>query len=800
MRSAAVLAVLTAATAAARAAPVPEPTGPHPRMLLDDELRAALRAAAAADRGPVASALRICNEARTTDKYRLEGYQGSDWAKALQSCLISWAATDAPEHAATAIRYFTALLDDLEVIGDRKGGDASGQRDDGYAIRNLGPFTAIAYDWLHDAPGMTPVLRAKARDRWDGWLTWYRKHGYRARFPATNYHAGFLVAATTIAIAQSGEAGPLGTELWRFVADEMWGKDMAAALAPGGILDGGDWLEGWQYGPLSVGNYALAMRVARRAGIRVDGVEAWLTGILRRHVHALTPTDQTYAGGDTQLAAAHHIPRELTLSAVAFGDAPAQERRWAKGELERLGLADDDALLFDSLRVAGPPGEPIPRASWPTWYLARAAGALYTRTRWDERAVWFVAECQRKLPVDHRFPNAGNFVLTRGRDDVIVDPSPYGSLSTLTGNAPTVASGVLHPGQVPSQGRRSLLTRWWWATQTRSGVVAARCDYADQYRAEIKPSDVREAIRDLILLPSEDGTDAALVIVDRAISGAEGRAMHLRFRVPAAGALALEGDTAAATIGATRLAIAGLHRSAGRPALVTPSEKTCPEEKTAPRGQCEGARIPVTDYRLAIAGPEPRAVHAITATGGPAPPSVPFEGEGWLGVRVAAARDAVVVWPRARGAVLRYRAPRGKAVTHVVLDAPAAAGIARVTARVDADACAVEVEAAAAADEKHGIPARPLIATLDDACAIAADPPRPTQGATVTPPDDPPAPPAPPPDAPKPRRKGCCDASGAEPPLLVLLPIAAVILRRIRGRGRARGRRGFLARRRHVAC
>ena len=154
MRSLAAI-VLLAAVAAAEPAPPPEPSGPHPRMLLDDELRAAWRADALANRGPVAASLALCREARETNTHDQEGYQGSEWARVVQVCLVAWAATGAPEHAATALRFFVALLDNLEVVGDGKGGDTSGQRDD-LQIRNLGPFTALAYDWLHDAPGMTP--------------------------------------------------------------------------------------------------------------------------------------------------------------------------------------------------------------------------------------------------------------------------------------------------------------------------------------------------------------------------------------------------------------------------------------------------------------------------------------------------------------------------------------------------------------------------------------------------------------------------------------------------------------------
>src|SRR5207249_3859026 len=127
---------------------------------------------------------------------------------------------------------------------------------------------------------------------------WYRDHGYRAHVPGTNYHAGYLIAATAIAIAQAGD-GDDGAR-WREVADTMWGTEMTAALAPGGVLDGGDWPEGWQYGPLAVAEYALAARLARGAGLATPGVARWLDAVLRRHVYALSPADRGFAGGDTE--------------------------------------------------------------------------------------------------------------------------------------------------------------------------------------------------------------------------------------------------------------------------------------------------------------------------------------------------------------------------------------------------------------------------------------------------------------------------------------------------------------------
>lgn len=746
------LLALAAATRVAMATP-PEPTGPHPRMLLDRELRAAWKALATDEHSAIARAIARCDRARTTHDHDGAQYQGWEWAKTLQACLVAWAATDRLEHRATALRFFVALLDDLDTLGDGKGGDAAATRDGGYAIRNLGPYTALAYDWLYDAPGMTPALRQHARERWASWLDWYAAKGYRRRDPATNYQAGFLLAATMIAIAQGGDAAEQnGLARWKFVADELWGNDMAAALAPGGLLDGGDWPEGWGYGPLSVAEYALAARVAKRAGIAVDGAAPWLASVLRRHVYGLSPGGGVWPGGDTDFARGNMEPNQLTLQAVALGDAADDDKRYANGEFRRLGF-EPEPLLYDALAAVGGSAQPVPRASWATWYRTGATATLFARTRWDERAVWFVAECARSLKADHRVPNAGNFALSRGRDDVIVDPSPEGSLSTLTTNAPTVASARLPGPYQPSQGVWANDTRWEWATQTRGGVVAARCNYADSFTFQDRASDIDEAVRDFVLLPSADGTDATLVVVDRARTGDAARNMFLRFRVP--GQLAQQGPNAIATIGATKLAIHG----AAPARIAAPTAKDC-FKPGIERGKCDAARFPVTDYRVEIAGPNPRAVHVIDATAANAATGTePISGETWAGIQVKGLRDAIVVWPTKPGTAIRYKARRGDAVTHVVLSDKSA-----ITAVADGDDCAVSVSAGGS--EANG----PAIATLDRSCRVTADPESPsassaigTRPATVRSQAN--------------RRGGCCDAGG-DPSAAIAALFALFALRR----------------------
>lgn len=653
-----------------------------------------------------------------------------DWAHHLQACLVAYAATGQDDHAATAMRYFIGMLDDLERLGDGKGGDEAARRDSGYAIRAMGPYTALAYDWLHDHKLMTEELRRRARQRFAAWTAWHLQRGYRTRSPATNYQAGYLMAATLIAVAQAGEAGDTGAKLWRHVVDELWRTDMTKAFAEGGVLDGGDWAEGWQYGPLSVAHYALTLRVMRRHGVELAAAKTWPVDLLRRHVYALNVEDRLFVGGDTQTEKEYIEPFVFGMAAIALSDAaPLDIRAHAVAEMDRLGLASPEFLLFDALaRGVGVRGKPVPRESWPTWYLARGTSTLYARTRWDQAAIWTVMQCSKTLDVDHFQPNAGNFVLSRGKDHLIVDPSPYGSLSTLTGNAPTVDSPNLPEEYRPSQAYWSERTGFRWAHQTQRGVVLARCDYADQYKIQDRPSDVRTAVRDFVLVPSSDGTAGTLVIADRADPPARDRKLHLRFRSPAA--WKLRGSGATMQNGGSELALTAFDPAKTKPTLISPTLRDCFKDSVT-RGNCDAARFPVVDYRVALDGPKARITHVmeVGAKGkvGRAEAPAQISGTNYQGITVAHERgQAVVVWATSPGGLVVPARPGSAVIIH---DAVPAGRSATLTGKKRGDDCEVSVQVAGASAA-----AAALVAFIDEDCTPQLDAPATSANAPAQPP------------------------------------------------------------------
>ncbi len=695
--------------------PLAEPTGPHPRLFSEPETLAAFTELARDRNSFVSRTVTRCREIGAEPaRFATDGYMGLDWAQYLQSCLIAWRATGVERYGATALVYFRALLDDVKTVGDAKGGDDSAQRDSGYAIRALGPNAALAYDWLHDFPGVDEPLRSRARQRFRAWTDWYLENGYRARSPGTNYHAGYLFAATLIAVAQAGEAGADGTRLWNHAVDTIFRRDTLPAMRAGGVLVGGDWAEGWQYAPLSVVEYSLAARALERYGLESADVAPWLRETMMRHIHAMVPDAQSgvFVVGDTDGEEAYLAARTETLAAVIAGSAPLESRQWAESEMRRLHLYDDVKAfpLFPALAEAArvKPVD-VPRSTLPLHYVAEGTGVLYARTGWSADATWFVVQCSRTRDVDHSHPNAGNFALSRGRDAVIVDPSPYGSLSSLTSNAPTVESSVLPATYVPSQAYWSERTGFRTLEQLPGGQIVVRCDYADQYRIQQTPSDIPFALRDFVLVPSAGEHDAHLLIVDRArTSGAE-RDMYLRFRTLAH--LARNEAGATGPIGSTRVSIQTLALTSGTPELRRLERSSCFEDKYT-RGNCDAARFAVDEYRMQLDGPRPEAIHLVSATGA-APPSASIIQQGALRT-IALPADkpsTLVVLGREGGSLGLQQLP----VTLVLLDLDASQRV-EASAQPEGTGCRVSVPRGAAEDKAAGL----LIVELGTDCRAKA--------------------------------------------------------------------------------
>jgi len=759
------------------------PTGAHPRAFLRPDIVAVWQAMASDATSPVARAIDRCDEAHDDPSlYESGDYQGFAWVEALTACLVAFETTGSAVHRDTAIVYLGALLSDESTVGDAQGpayDPAFGivAQDSGYSMRTHGVFAALGYDWLHDH--LSPSMRAIAHDRFLHWIAFHHDTDtYQRANPGANYHAGHVLAMTLIAIGHADEMNAIsagtGDTLWNYVVGEMWGQVMANGHGVRGALVGGDWLEGWQYGPLSVASYSLAGRAIVEQGVSVPWLAEWNAAVLDRFVHGLSPDDRSFVGGDTEDETPMLDPNVLPLYGVIAGSVATDVRARARGEIARLAVPRaSDFRLFHEALAAGEPGtaSSIDRQSLPTGYFARGSGNYYGRTAHAPSATWFVSQC-RGTVVDHQHQNAGNVVLSRGADALLVDPGPYGSLSTLTGNGPTMDQPHFDATYRPSQGAFGEFwgdervpsgesTRMLFARSTPSGVHATRCDYTGQFRfRDVGSSILTSATRDVVLLPGDAG--ASMLIVDRAATTSAYANQPLAIRFHGASAWSMSGSSATSRAGDARLAI---RRVLG---TTTSSTKAAPVgDCSGDRGKCEAARFASSVFAASIRGPNPFAVHLLDgdATTATLPP-VDAQSTGVTRV-VELHRETrrfVVASTSDASEIAEYRAS-AEPSTHVVLDPPAGDRVG-VTATMTPDGCLVSL-----APSSSGFASNPLVFALDSNCSASDDT------------ENPPRVPLPTPEESGPHDGGCgCGLAGIRrsPPLGLALLVLALLMRRAR--------------------
>jgi hypothetical protein len=695
----------------------------------------ALKTNAAKSGSAAAAVVSKCKDiSANPGKYTDGLFMGYGFGYAASACAMAWQLTKDPAHAAAAIRQWRALLDDFQTLGDGAGGatTVSGDHDNGYAMRYFGTFTAIAYDWLHDAPGVDASLLQTSRDRFKAWVDWEEANGYLHDVAGSNYQAGYVIGKTMISIAAAGEDDGSAAKYWADVVDTMWQKENLGpkGAGAGGPLAGGDWPEGWEYGELGVLEYAASLRAVEEQGASFPDAHTYFSDLSLDYVYALTP-DQGgfFIGGDygnAAVAAPNKPPGTEPLLAIMIGGSD-EAARWAAYLHANVVKTAADGLVYEAIAEArGATPTSYTAEPRPLYYVTAGTRKLYARSSWDSAATWGVFVSAPHFLVDHQHLDASTFVLSRGADSLVVDPSPYGSLSSLTSNALTVDSQTVQADYRPSQSPHSA-AGLPWARATSSGVAAARADLAHAFDDDTGASDVPFARRDWALLP-----EGEVVAIDRVRTGDAARKTYLRFRSPSPFALGA-GNVATATVGGSKLVVHPVTLSGGTPAAKTYKGDNGSPCSNGTFGVCTAARFDVGEYAVEIPGPQALAVHVLDALGSADAPAdaVASTDPAVVGARVTrgGARSFVLASSAkdgAPGATLAYAAAGDMSARHVVFDAPEdPTGASTVTAHVNGDGCAIEITAGGGAGAFAGRTLVFQLATAKDGCSVTEDKPAP---------------------------------------------------------------------------
>ncbi|HEY6459609.1 MAG TPA: hypothetical protein VIY73_05635, partial [Polyangiaceae bacterium] len=321
---------MVAVAGAAHADP-PTPSGSHPRLFMSATQLAAYQANAGKKGTAAAGLVAQCQDTidNPNDYMARGGADGNYWPQSAVACAFAYVATKNSAFLTQALLYWKASLSDDQTIGDGKGcvqgvstnwqtwaqsGSGSAPpiiltitHDTDYPMRWYGPDVALTYDWLYSASGVDAALQAQTVTCLTAWNDFYTGYGYHHDEAGANYNAGYVIAKTLGAIAIGTDQGSDG-HLWTEALDTDFGKLLVgtglageSGAGPGGspgVMVGGGWGEGWEYGALSVLEYAAATRALEDNGASLPAMDDWASSLVLRNLHATLPSKQFEYCGD----------------------------------------------------------------------------------------------------------------------------------------------------------------------------------------------------------------------------------------------------------------------------------------------------------------------------------------------------------------------------------------------------------------------------------------------------------------------------------------------------------------------
>jgi hypothetical protein len=696
------------------------PAAPHPRILLTPARLAHLAQEKDAGAPPWNWVLARCKKITAGDW--TAGYEAWDWAHAVLELPLCARMTHDPVYDAASIRYFTALLDDRHKAGDGIGGDSVITHDEGYSIRTHGLFVAIAYDWLHDAPGMTPALRKKAVDRIVAWTTWFKQHGYNADNPISNYYAGYFGTVAFGGIACEGD-DPRCDAL-RDRTQEMWNHELVPTYRV--KLAGGDFPEGWQYGDFVGSVFALFADSEAMSHPATPGAPdssalfkdlPWLRDVVTLRSFALRPDGMhTYDNGDWNIVPPWAPPHTLSVLAMLLPPSDPAERQ--AEFLARLARAPRDAPNDDWAWLAALGEDPTRRAEDPrkpqTSYLSPGTATVFARGSLGPTGLWASLTSPPSLS-DHQHLDAGHFEVYRGADPVFIDSGAYASYSSLSHNV-VIVDDPLQPDDYDASRAHNDPIRFkrnqgvWSDTahmaryEDGGGYVYALASYDSAFNNDPRHKDraVTRAEREWVfsrapVAGAGSGDSGRVVIYDR-FTMSDPRFTTTFILHGGSTPPRITGPVAAFSSGASAAWVTTLLPAGAAASVADESHNQSSDVKpyfsnVPPDG--------VKSFRYEVASPasppsvERRFLHAIVigAAQSAGAPAKGIEGNDVAGAVIdGEAYLFSAQGPATRPVRVAYRAPRAVA-RHVVADLAPSAGYT-VTAASDGDACAVTLEPA----------------------------------------------------------------------------------------------------------
>jgi hypothetical protein len=297
-------------------------------------------------------------------------------------------------------------------------------RDTGYDIRFGLMQIMIAYDWIYDFSGFSSADKTLIVKIGNEWLDWYKTpgNGYASTHPYENYYAGYLQGLTVTALATAGDN--TRTDEW---LELLWQKMFWEMPILDERLCGGDWPEGWNYGPYSVEELALVDLTLRDFGEDWQADFDWLDEEGQWLTYQMSPDfDVLFSFGGYSGS----VPDKTSPALLAVLSSGTR----AAGLAQRLYtnvVSNPNSDAFDGTRgftafemIYDDPTQTYDPGALPKSYLASGTGRWWSKSSLTDAAAYSVAGEGMSYFYDHYGYANGDVRLYKG-STCIVCPSAY---------------------------------------------------------------------------------------------------------------------------------------------------------------------------------------------------------------------------------------------------------------------------------------------------------------------------------------------------------------------------------------
>jgi hypothetical protein len=277
----------------------------------------------------------------------------------------------------------------------------------------------LAYDWMYDQFSASErALIVKTATRWIDW--YHDTPGYAESWPVENYYAGYIQGITLTGVATAGDnadADRILALMRSKLANEMPVLNQRLA--------GGDWAEGWNYGPYSVTELTLVNALLRDLGEDWSADFDWLQALPLSLTLQVAPdfSETRSYGGYSGNYPNKTSPAALTvLSATTTFGSFAHMLYASMNANPNNDFADVPSDTFYEM-IFDTESTPPPIAFFLS-YLNTGTGRFFSRSSMSDPNAYFVSAENVGYSYDHYGYANGDVRLYHG-DVCLVCPSAY---------------------------------------------------------------------------------------------------------------------------------------------------------------------------------------------------------------------------------------------------------------------------------------------------------------------------------------------------------------------------------------